>query len=162
MSVALTSSPAPTSTRQDPLRVMVVDDSVVIRGLISRWIESEPDMVVAASLRTGRDAVNQVERVNPDVAVLDIDMPDIDGISALPLLLAKKRNLVIIMASTLTRRNAELSFLALCLGASDYAQNPESTREADAAAPFRHDLVQKIRHLGAKLRRPIPSLASPP
>ena len=81
---------------------MVVDDSVVIRGLIGRWIEAEPDMVVAASLRTGLDAVNQVERVSPDVAVLDIEMPDLDGIAALPLLLAKKRNLVVIMASTLT------------------------------------------------------------
>ena len=69
---------------------MVVDDSVVIRGLISRWIEAEPDMVVAASLRTGRDAVNQVERVNPDVAVLDIEMPDLDGISALPQLLGEE------------------------------------------------------------------------
>ena len=72
MSVALASSSSPISTRQEPLRVMVVDDSVVIRGLISRWIASEPDMVVAASLRTGLDAVNQIERVNPDIAVLDI------------------------------------------------------------------------------------------
>ena len=63
---------------------MVVDDSVVIRGLISRWVEAEPDLVVAASLRTGLDAVNQLERVDPDVAVLDIEMPDLDGISALP------------------------------------------------------------------------------
>jgi len=97
---------------------MVVDDSVVIRGLIARWLGSEPDMVVAASLRTGLDAVNQIERVNPDVALLDIEMPDLDGISALPLLLAKKPNLIIIMASTLTRRNAEISFKALSLGVS--------------------------------------------
>ena len=88
-------------------------------------------MVVAASLRTGLDAVNQIERVNPDVAVLDIEMPELDGISALPQLLAKKRNLIIIMASTLTRRNAEISFKALSLGASDYIPKPESTREAD-------------------------------
>jgi two-component system chemotaxis response regulator CheB len=132
---------------------MVVDDSVVIRGLISRWIGSEPDMVVAASLRTGLDAVNQLERVNPDVAVLDIEMPELDGISALPLLLAKKRNLIIIMASTLTRRNAEISFKALSLGASDYIPKPESTREATAAETFHHDLIQKIRSLGAKVRR---------
>ena len=132
---------------------MVVDDSVVIRGLISRWIASEPDMVVAASLRTGLDAVNQIERVDPDVAVLDIEMPELDGISALPLLLAKKRNLIIIMASTLTRRNAEISFKALSLGASDYIPKPESTREATAAETFHHDLVQKIRSLGAKVRR---------
>src|SRR3982074_2572543 len=153
MSVALASSATPNSTRQEPLRVMVVDDSVVIRGLIARWIGSEADMVVAASLRTGLDAVNQIERVNPDVAVLDIEMPELDGISALPLLLAKKRNLIIIMASTLTRRNAEISFKALSLGASDYIPKPESTREPAAAETFRHDLIQKIRHLGAKVRR---------
>jgi len=135
---------------------MVVDDSVVIRGMISRWISSEPDMVVAASLRTGLDAVNQLERVNPDVAVLDIEMPELDGISALPQLLAKKRNLIVIMASTLTRRNAEISFKALSLGASDYIPKPESTRAASAAETFHHDLIQKIRTFGAKLRRTSP------
>src|ERR1700719_1419275 len=148
--------------RQEPLRVMVVDDSVVIRGLISRWIEAEPDMVVATTLRTGLDAVNQLERVNPDVAVLDIEMPELDGISALPLLLAKKRNLIIIMASTLTRRNAEISFKALSLGASDYIPKPESTREPAAAEIFRHDLIQKIRSLGAKVRRAVSMPPSPP
>src|SRR6202162_4050839 len=162
MSVALTSSAIPNPTQQEPLRVMVVDDSVVIRGLISRWIASEPDMVVAASLRTGLDAVNQLERVNPDVAVLGIEMPELDGISALPLLLAKKRNLIIIMASTLTRRNAEISFKALSLGAADYIPKPESTREATAAETFRHDLIQKIRHLGAKVRRTVSMPPSPP
>ena len=158
MSIVLTSPSAAASTREEPIRVMVVDDSVVIRGLISRWIDAEPDMKVAASLRTGLDAVNQLERVNPDVAVLDIEMPELDGISALPQLLARKRDLIIIMASTLTRRNAEISFKALSLGASDYIPKPESTREAAAAATFHHDLIQKIRHLAAKVRR----TASPP
>src|SRR5437899_11603341 len=164
MSIALASTSTPNAMRQEPLRVMVVHDSVVIRGLIARWVESEPDMVVAASLRTGLDAVNQIERVNPDVALLDIEMPDLDGISALPLLLAKKRDLIIIMASTLTRRNAEISFKALSLGASDYIPKPDSTREAGAAETFRHDLIQNIRHLGAKLRRTThaPVHASPP
>jgi two-component system, chemotaxis family, protein-glutamate methylesterase/glutaminase len=140
---------------------MVVDDSVVIRGMISRWIGAEPDMEVSASLRTGLDAVNQIERIKPDVAVLDIEMPELDGISALPLLLAKKRDLVIIMASTLTRRNAEISFKALSLGAADYIPKPESTREATAAETFHHDLIQKIRHLGARARRRAQPSASP-
>ena len=140
---------------------MVVDDSVVIRGMISRWIGAEPDMEVSASLRTGLDAVNQIERIKPDVAVLDIEMPELDGISALPQLLAKKRDLVIIMASTLTRRNAEISFKALSLGASDYIPKPESTREATAAETFHHDLIQKIRHLGARARRRASPAASP-
>jgi two-component system chemotaxis response regulator CheB len=153
MTVALASASTLSSTPQEPLRVMVVDDSVVIRGLISRWVASEPDMVVAASLRTGLEAVNQLDRVKPDVAVLDIEMPELDGISALPQLLAKKRDLVIIMASTLTRRNAEISFKALSLGAADYIPKPETTREPGAADIFHHDLIQKIRSLGAKLRR---------
>src|SRR5438477_10548781 len=167
MSTALINPAAANMTRHEPLRVMVVDDSVVIRGMISRWIDAEPDMKVAACLRTGLDAVNQLERVNPDVAVLDIEMPELDGISALPKLLAKKRDLIIIMASTLTRRNAEISFKALSLGASDYIPKPESTREAAAADIFHHDLIQKIRSLGAKVRRaapasPIHPTASPP
>ncbi len=153
MSVALTNPVAHSPVHQEPLRVMLVDNSVVIRGMISRWLNAEPDIVVAASLRTGLEAVNQVERINPDIAVLDIEMPELDGISALPQLLAKKRNLIVIMASTLTRRNAEISFKALSLGASDYIPKPESTREPSAAEIFRHDLVQKIRHLGAKVRR---------
>src|ERR1051325_500923 len=163
MSVAFAGNSTTGSSREaGPLRVMVVDDSVVIRGLISRWIGAEHDMEVAASLRTGLEAVNQIERINPDVAVLDIEMPELDGISALPQLLAKKRDLIIIMASTLTRRNAEISFKALSLGASDYIPKPESTREPAAAETFRHDLIQKIRHLGAKVRRKVPVAPSPP
>src|SRR6201991_2815137 len=152
MSVALASSSA-LSAREAKLRVMVVDDSVVIRGLIPRWVNAEADMEVVASLRTGLDAVNQIERINPDVAVLDIEMPELDGISALPQLLAKKRNLVVIMASTLTRRNAEISFKAMSLGAADYIPKPESTREIAAADIFKHDLLQKVRHLGLRVRR---------
>src|SRR2546430_17427580 len=98
MSIALTSPSARVSARHEPLRVMVVDDSVVIRGMISRWIDAEPDMKVAASLRTGLDAVNQLERVNPDVAVLDIEMTELDGISAMPKLMAQKHDLLILMA----------------------------------------------------------------
>ena len=161
MVVALASSTS-SQVRHEPLRVMVVDDSVVIRGLISRWIGAEPDMIVAASLRTGLEAVQQLERIKPDVAVLDIEMPELDGISALPQLLAKKRDLIIIMASTLTRRNAEISFKALSLGASDYIPKPETTREPQAAEIFHHDLIQKIRNFGAKLRRAAPAHVSPP
>src|SRR6266700_7137641 len=153
MTVALISSPPPASTRQEPLRVMVVDDSAVIRGLIARWLECEPDMVVAASLRTGLDAVDQLERVEPDVVVLDVEMPDLDGIAALPLLLEKKRDLVVIMASTLTRRNAEVSLKALSLGAADYIPKPETNREVTTSSTFRRDLIEKIRQLGARRKR---------
>ena len=118
-----------------PIRVMVVDDAVVVRGLVSRWIEEEPGLKVVASLRTGREAVNQLERADPDVVVLDVDMPELDGISALPLLLEKKRDLVVIMASTLTRRNAEISLKALSLGAADYIPSPRPTARSRRRRP---------------------------
>src|SRR5690348_2301821 len=157
MSVALASS-STQSAREVPLRVMVVDDSVVIRGLISRWVNAEPDMEVVASLRTGLDAVNQLDRIKPDVAVLDIEMPDLDGISALPRLLAKQRDLIVIMASTLTRRNAEISLKALSLGASDYIPKPATNREVTTSTTFRHELVEKVRQLGGRRKR-IPGAA---
>src|SRR6201994_487202 len=162
MGFPVSAAPSANATADSAIRVMVVDDSVVVRGLVSRWIEEEPGLALAGSLRNGRDAVNQIDRIDPDVVVLDIEMPELDGISALPLLLAKKRNLIIIMASTLTRRNAEISFKALSLGASDYITKPESTREATAAETFHHDLIQKIRSLGAKVRRSTPTTSSPP
>jgi two-component system chemotaxis response regulator CheB len=132
---------------------MLVDDAVVVRGLFARWVESEPDLEVVATLRTGREAVNQLERVDPDVVVLDVDMPELDGIAALPLLLEKKRDLVVIMASTLTRRNAEISLRALSLGAADYIPKPGSNREVSASTAFRRDLIEKIRQLGARAKR---------
>ena len=153
MSVAATLAPAAPAAAQDPIRVMIVDDAVVVRGLVSRWIDEEPDLKTVASLRTGRDAVDQVLRVNPDVVVLDIEMPDLDGLTALPLLLEKKRDLIVIMASTLTRRNAEVSLKALSLGAADYIPKPASNREVTTSATFRRDLIEKIRHLGARRKR---------
>ncbi|HEX5212787.1 MAG TPA: chemotaxis response regulator protein-glutamate methylesterase [Pseudolabrys sp.] len=147
---------APTSSNnlaERRTRVMIVDDAVVVRGLFARWVEAEPDLEVVASLRTGRDAVNQVERVEPDVVVLDVDMPELDGIAALPLLLEKRRDLVVIMASTLTRRNAEISLRALSLGAADYIPKPASNREVTGSPEFRRELIEKIRHLGVRGRR---------
>src|SRR5450432_2207942 len=135
------------------VRVMIVDDALVVRGLFARWVEAEADFELVASLRTGREAVNQVERADPDVVVLDIDMPELDGIAALPQLLAKKRDLIVIMASTLTRRNAEISLKALALGAADYIPKPSGNREVTAGVSFRRDLIEKIRQLGLRSKR---------
>jgi len=135
------------------LRVMIVDDAVVVRGLFARWIGAESDLEMVAALRTGREAVSQLGRIDPDVVILDVDMPEMDGITALPLLLKKKPGLVVIMASTLTRRNAEISLRALSLGAADYIPKPESTRDVAGSLSFRRELIEKIRHLGARASR---------
>jgi len=145
------------------IRVMIVDDAVVVRGLFSRWVGEEPDLEVVASLRTGREAVNQIERADPDVVVLDVDMPEMDGIAALPVLLEKRPDVVVIMASTLTRRNAEISLKALSLGAADYIPKPESNREVTGSPTFRRELIEKIRTLGLRGKRlRLARVASPP
>ena len=136
-----------------PIRVMVVDDSAVVRGLVSRWLDAEPGIEVVASLRNGREAVDQFERHRPDLVLLDIEMPVLDGLTALPLLLAKDRDLIVVMASTLTRHHAEASLKALSLGAADYIPKPESNRGDSASADFRRDLLDKVRNLGSRRRR---------
>ena len=141
---------------------MIVDDAVVVRGLVSRWLSEEQGIEVVASLRNGREAVDHFSRYDPDVVVLDIEMPELDGISTLPRLLEKKRDLVVIMASTLTRRNAEISLKALSLGAADYIPKPESNRDVTTSTTFRRDLVDKIKNLGARRRRSGPRPAPPP
>jgi two-component system, chemotaxis family, protein-glutamate methylesterase/glutaminase len=135
-----------------PLRVMVVDDSAVARGFIRRWLEAEPAIEIVSSLRTGREALDYLDRTNPDLVVLDVEMPDMDGITALPLLLKKKPGLAVIMASTLTRRNAEVTLRALSLGALDCFQKPDA-QGAITGEDYRHALVAKIRELGARARR---------
>jgi two-component system, chemotaxis family, protein-glutamate methylesterase/glutaminase len=152
MNVALAPA-APAGSLRRRIRVMVVDDAIVVRGLFARWVEAEADFELVASLRSGREAVNQIESADPDVVVLDVEMPDLDGISALPLLLDKKRDLVVIMASTVTRRNAEISLRALALGAADYIPKPPSTREVTTSLLFRRELIEKIRQLGLRAKR---------
>jgi len=157
MSIAETSLQPRSAPASDVIRVMIVDDAIVVRGLLVRWIEAEAGLQVVASLRSGREAIEQVDRANPDVVILDVDMPDIDGITALPLLFEKRRDLVVTMSSTLTRRNAEVSLRALSLGAADYVPKPESTREITSSTAFRRDLIEKIRALGARRKQRLSS-----
>src|SRR3954453_20614933 len=159
MSLAVVPPSTQTAHEREAIRVMIVDDAVVVRGLLARWIETETGLQLVASLRSGREAIDQIEETAPDVVILDIDMPGIDGITALPRLLAKKPDLVVIMASTLTRRNAEISLRALALGAADYIPKPETTRAITVSADFRRELIDKIRALGARRKRPPPPRA---
>ena len=147
MSIAVAAA-SPAASADRPIRVMVVDDAVVARSLLRGWIDAEPDMKVVAALRTGRQAVDALEHHDADVVMLDVDMPELDGISALPLLLKKKRGLVVIMVSTLTRRSAEVSLRALSLGAADYVPKPEAAPDAATSAAFRRELIEKVRTLG--------------
>jgi two-component system chemotaxis response regulator CheB len=152
MSVVAPSAPVSPIAGRDEIRVMVVDDAVVVRSLLSRWIKDAPGLRLVAALRNGREAVEQFAELDPDVVVLDVEMPDLDGISTLPLLLEKKRDVTVIMASALTRHNAEVTLKALALGAADYVPKPDTEGGVITSADFQRELIEKIRVLG--LRRP--------
>lgn len=126
---------------------MVVDDSAVIRGLITRALESDPAIKVVASAGDGEMAVRLLGKHKIDVVVLDIEMPVMDGITAIPKLLEIDPDLKIIMASTLTLANAEISMKALELGAADYVPKPTTTREMTGTDTFRHELTEKVKAL---------------
>src|SRR3954463_3115525 len=133
-------SPAAATLRA---RVMVADDSVVVRGLIARWL-AESGFEDVATVANGRAAVEALERVEPDVVLLDLDMPELDGISTLPLLLAKRPGLAVVVVSTLTQRNADISLKCLALGALDYLPKPESNRQVTTSVAFREELIAKV------------------
>lgn len=144
--------PSGGATPQDPYRVMVVDDSAVVRGLETRMLESDPGIKVVASVGNGQVAIQALDRHDVEVVVLDIEMPVMDGLTALPQLLQKNPGLRVIMSSTLTQKNAEISLKALELGATDYIPKPSSSRELTGGADFKTELVEKVKALGAAAR----------
>ncbi len=131
---------------------MVVDDSAVIRGMVSRWLKEDPAISVVGTASNGLVALKDAEKHKPDVVVLDIEMPEMDGMTALPELLKIDPDMKIIMASTLTTRNAEISLQALANGAADYIPKPGTSRDAQQSDDFQRLLVEKIKALGAARR----------
>ncbi|MGZ6015917.1 MAG: protein-glutamate methylesterase/protein-glutamine glutaminase [Phenylobacterium sp.] len=127
---------------------MVVDDSAVVRGLISRQLASEPSIEVVCTAANGQIALDELRRRTVDVVVLDIEMPVMDGLAALGHMVAEFPQVRVVMASTLTRRNAEISLRALQIGAADYVAKPETGLAA--ADEFKRELIQKIRALSHK------------
>src|SRR6185295_11218671 len=131
-----------------PYRVMVVDDSAVIRGLLTRTLEGDPEIKVAASVGNGQAAVDTLGKSDIDVIVLDIEMPVMDGMTALPKLLQVKPGVQVIMASTLTLNGASISMKAMSLGAADYVPKPTSTSEINSAQDFKRELIAKVKSWG--------------
>jgi two-component system chemotaxis response regulator CheB len=158
MSVISQTAPS-TEVRAQPVRVMVVDDSAVIRGLISKALETDPGVKVVSTASNGQMAVEVASRSNVEVAVLDIEMPVMDGITALPKLLAARPGLQVVMASTLTRKNADISLKALAAGAADYVAKPSSS-ELVSAEDFKRELTAKVKALGQAYRRKHPESAT--
>ncbi len=134
-----------------PYRLMVVDDSAVIRGLLIRSLEADPEISVVTSASNGEMALSALARYDVEIIILDIEMPVMDGLTALPKLLSAKPGVKVIIASTLTRRGADISIKALAAGAADYITKPGASA-LTSADEFKQQLLAKVKALGQARR----------
>ena len=137
----------------EPCRVMLVDDSAVTRGLVSRILEADPQIDVVASVNDGQMAINSLKRTPVDVIVLDVEMPVMDGLTALPKLIEVDPAACIIVLSTLTKQNATTTIRALQMGATECMLKPSSSRELNTAEDFKSELIRKTKALCVTARK---------
>lgn len=144
-----------------PLRVLIADDSALMRQVIRRILESDPELQVVDTARDGRDALEKIERWQPDVVTMDVEMPGLDGLSALGLVMERSPRPVV-MVSSLTAAGTEATVRALALGAVDFVTKPSGLGGAGFAA-IADQLIEKIKQAArARVRRPLRSPPSPP
>ena len=133
------------------IRVLVVDDSIVIRTIISDNIAAEPDMELAGTASDGEKAVAAFKRLKPDVITLDVQMPKMDGLATLDAILALEP-VPVVMVSSLTQLGGDTTFEALDRGAIDYVAKPQNGAEAEKV--LGGELIRKIRTVaGADVQR---------
>lgn len=130
------------------IRILIVDDSAIVRRLLTDVAAGDPALEVVGTARHGKEALELLPRVKPDVVTLDIEMPEMDGIAALVQIRAKHPRLPVIMCSSLTHRGADATFQALGRGANDYVPKPTNMLNAEAARIyFSGQLLPKIHAL---------------
>ena len=130
------------------IRMLVVDDSTVIRKLLCETLAKDPELEILGSAGDGRIALAKIQQLKPDLITLDIEMPVMDGLETLKELRKTHSRLPVIMFSTLTERGASATLEALSLGASDYVTKPSNTGSAAVAiAAIQAELIPKIKAL---------------
>jgi len=147
-----------------PIRILVVDDSVVIRKMLGDTLSQEPGFEVVASAGDGRIALSKIQQLNPDLVTLDVEMPVMDGLETLKEVRRLHPKMPVIMFSTLTERGAATTLDALSWGASDYVTKPSNTgSQAVAIAAIQAELIPKIKALcPCTLPKPKPLPPPPP
>lgn len=131
-----------------PLRVLIVDDSAVIRKVLSSLLASDPEIVVAGTAGNGIQALARIPEMKPDVVTLDIEMPGMNGLETLVEIRKLYPKLPVIMFSTLTERGATATLDALARGASDYVTKPGHSGGSGASREvIQEELIRKIKSL---------------
>ncbi|HEY2253349.1 MAG TPA: chemotaxis response regulator protein-glutamate methylesterase [Planctomycetaceae bacterium] len=132
------------------IRVLIVDDAVVFRRLVSEELSNDPALEVVGTAANGRIALARMLQVAPDVVILDVEMPEMDGLATLKELRKTRPRLPVIMFSALTERGAEATLDALALGATDYFTKPSNLGGLDASLQvIREQLIPQIKALCA-------------
>jgi two-component system chemotaxis response regulator CheB len=145
------------------IRILVVDDSVVIRRMLTGVLSEDPQLEIAGSAANGRIALSKIPQVNPDIVILDVEMPELNGIETLAELRKTYPVLPVIMYSTLTTRGAEATLDALTLGATDYVTKPSNVGSAAQGMEcIRTELATKIKAICSRTTGLDLSLASMP
>ncbi len=130
------------------IRVLVVDDSSLIRKVVSEELAADPQIEIAATAANGRIALARMTQVNPDLVILDVEMPEMDGLAALAELRKTHPRVPVIMFSALTERGAAATLDALALGASDYFTKPSGPGGLDSSRQvIRDELIPAIKAL---------------
>lgn len=130
------------------IRVLIVDDAVMVRSRLSKILSTDPDIEVVGVAATGQIALAKLTQLNPDVVILDVEMPDLDGLQILARIRQGDPHLPVIMFSTMTTRGATATLDALTLGASDYVTKPSHLGNVDNVAQYLQDtLIPKIKAL---------------
>lgn len=143
------------------VRVAVVDDSVVVRGLLSRWLSETSGIEVVGTYRSGREIIDALPGCGARVILLDLNMPDMDGLTALPQILARAPDSRVIVVSSLSVDGAELTMRCLMKGATDYLPKPSNHREVSTSTDFRSALIAKVLAVGG-IRQLVARAAPPP
>ncbi|MEY4581573.1 MAG: hypothetical protein RL701_6276 [Pseudomonadota bacterium] len=146
------------------IRVLIVDDSVVVRQIVSDALRGDPEIEVVGLAQNGKIALEKIPTANPDVITLDLEMPEMDGLATLTELRKRHPQLPVVVFSTLTERGAGATLDALSRGASDYVCKPSGQRNVQSTMEkIRSELIPKIHALYArKARVPrLPSAAEP-
>lgn len=154
---------APPPGAAAPARLMLVDDSPLIRKLLSKILGLDPSIDVVGTATNGREALDTVDDIDPDVVVLDVEMPIMDGLTTLGFLKRRRPDIPVVMFSTLTASGAGATLDALTRGADDYVTKPSNTGSFQRTAEeVRDALAPRVKALAARRRRMSARFVRPP
>ncbi len=148
--------PAPHSPERvgaRPSTVVIADDSVVVRGLFARWLGESGRFHVVGVAGDGEAAIEHAGRHHPDIMVLDLDMPVLDGVEALPRIVKESPGTAVLLTTTLTERNAQLALQCMSMGAVDVLPKPDSRSGLTLSLDFRSELLGKLGSIAQSRRR---------